>query len=168
MAADLAQPDIHPAAFVADSARIRGMVTIAQDAVIMFGVVIRAELDVIRIGEGTNIQDNSVVHCDEGVPTVIGSRATVGHAAVIHGSVIGDRCLVGIGAMALNRSELGEGAWLAAGSVLPEGRSIPPWTLAMGTPARTIRELTEDEIARQASGAAEYQRLRLLYRGELG
>lgn len=160
---DPGHPEVHPSAFVADTARVHGRVTIAQDAVIMFGVVIRAEFDAITVGVGTNIQDNAVVHCDAGVPTLIGSASTVGHAAVVHGTVIGDRCLVGIGAMALNGSELGEGAWLAAGSVLTEGRSIPPWTLAMGAPAKPVRELTEDEVARQASGAADYQRLRRLY-----
>ncbi len=159
----LDQPEIHPEAFVAETARVFGRVTIAENAVIMFGVVIRAELDSVFIGSGTNVQDNSVVHCDEGIPTLIGSDTTIGHAAVIHGATIGDRCLVGIGAKALNGSDLGEGSWLAAGSVLPEGRVIPAWTLAMGIPARPVRELTPGEISRQASGAAEYQRLRRLY-----
>jgi carbonic anhydrase/acetyltransferase-like protein (isoleucine patch superfamily) len=163
MTQSLDRPDIHPDAFVADTARVFGRVSIARDAVIMFGVVIRAELDSITIGSGTNIQDNAVVHCDEGVPTTIGLDTTVGHAAVIHGATIGERCLVGIGARALNGSEMGDGAWLAAGSVLPEGRMIPAWTLAMGIPAKPVRELTDEEIARQASGAAEYQRLRRLY-----
>ncbi len=89
---------------------------------------------------------------------------TIGHAAVVHGASVGDHCLVGIGAKALNGSELGEGAWLAAGSVLTEARSIPPWTLAVGVPAKPLRDLTEEEIARQANGVVEYQRLRLLYR----
>jgi carbonic anhydrase/acetyltransferase-like protein (isoleucine patch superfamily) len=130
----------------------------------MFGVVIRAEADAVVVGDDTNLQDNVVVHCDEGMPTRIGSSVTVGHAAVVHGATVGDHCLVGIGAMALNGSELGEGAWLAAGSVLTEGKRIPPWTLAVGIPAKPIRDLTEDEIARQADGIAEYQRLRRLYR----
>lgn len=158
-------PVIHPDAFVADTARIHGRVTISHNAVIMFGVVIRAELDAVTIGVDSNIQDNTVVHCDEGIPTTIGSRVTVGHAAVIHGATIGDRCLVGIGAKALNGSVLGEGSWLAAGSVLTEGREIPAWTLAMGTPAKPVRALTEAEIDRQSNGVDEYQRLRRLYRG---
>jgi carbonic anhydrase/acetyltransferase-like protein (isoleucine patch superfamily) len=129
--------------------------------------VIRAELDRVEIGADTNIQDNSVVHCDEDAPCVIGERVTVGHAAVVHGAVVEDRCLVGIGAKLLNRSRLGEGAWLAAGSVLTEGREIPPWTLAMGTPAKPVRELTEDEIHRQVEGADHYRELRELYRARL-
>ncbi len=161
---DLPEPRIHPEAYVAPTAVVRGGVTIGRMAVVMFGVVIRAEFDAIEIGEQTNIQDNSVVHCDEGIPTRIGSRVTIGHAAVIHGATIGDHCLVGIGSRALNGSTLGEGSWLAAGSVLPEGREIPPYTLAMGTPAKPVRELRPEEIQRQRSGVDDYLRLGASYR----
>jgi carbonic anhydrase/acetyltransferase-like protein (isoleucine patch superfamily) len=104
-----------------------------------------------------------VLHCDEDIPCIVGKEATIGHAAIVHGATIGDHCLVGIGARALNNSVLGEGAWLAAGSLLPEGREIPPWTLAMGTPAKPVRELTEDEIARQRDGVATYLRYARTY-----
>lgn len=164
----LGTPRIHADAYVAPSARVHGDVTIGARAVIMFGVVIRAEADTITIGEDTNLQDNVVVHCDEGIPTRIGRAVTVGHAAVVHGATIGDRCLVGIGSLVLNGAEIGEGGWLAAGSLLPEGKQVPPWTLAVGTPARPVRELTPDEIQRQVDGAAEYQRLRVRYRDSLG
>jgi carbonic anhydrase/acetyltransferase-like protein (isoleucine patch superfamily) len=165
---DLAEPRIDPAAFVAPGAAIHGDVTIAPGAFVLFGVVIRAELDRVVIGADSNIQDNSVVHCDEDAPCVIGDRVTVGHSAVVHGALVGDRCLVGIGAKLLNRSRLGEGAWLAAGSVLAEGREIPQWTLAMGTPAKPVRELTEDEIRRQVEGVDHYMELRELYRARFG
>ena len=164
MPIDLPEPIIDTEAFVAPTAVVHGDVRIGRLAVIMFGVVIRAEFDSIVIGAETNIQDNSVVHCDEGVPTSIGDRVTLGHAAVVHGATIGDRCLVGIGARALNGSVLGEGSWLAAGSVLPEGREIPPYTLAMGTPAKPIRELRPEEIERQRSGVDDYLRLGATYR----
>ena len=137
-------PTIHPTALVAPGAHVYGDVVIGADVFVLFGAVIRAELDQIVIGNETNIQDNAVFHCDEGVPALVGHRVTVGHSAVIHGSTVGDRALIGIGAMALNRSRIGEGAWLAAGSVLPEGKSVPPWTLALGSPAQPVRELTED------------------------
>lgn len=163
-AIELPEPSIHPDAYVAPTAVVRGRVEIGRRAVVMFGVVMRAEFDVIEVGEETNIQDNSVVHCDEGVPARIGSRVTVGHAAVIHGATVGDNCLVGIGSRALNGSVLGEGAWLAAGSVLPEGREIPAYTLAMGTPAKPIRELRPEEIERQRSGVDDYLRLGATYR----
>ena len=160
----LANPTIHATAFCAPSAHIHGDVTIAELAVVMFGVVIRAEDDRIEVGARTNIQDNSVLHCDEGIPCTVGSETTIGHAAVVHGATIGDHCLVGIGARALNNSVLGEGAWLGAGALLPEGKEIPPWTLAIGTPAKPIRELTEDEINRQRDGVAAYLRYADSYR----
>jgi len=162
----LPNPVVHPSAFVAESARVYGSVEIQAGAIVMFGAVLRAELDRIVIGEESNLQDNVVVHADLGFPTAVGRRVTVGHAAVIHGATIGDHCLVGIGALVLNGSELGEGVWLAAGSVLPEGRAIPPWTLAMGTPAKPVRELTREEIERQDAGVDVYLRFGKTY-GEL-
>jgi carbonic anhydrase/acetyltransferase-like protein (isoleucine patch superfamily) len=155
---------VDPSTFIASSAVIRGRVSIGANAVILFGVVIRAEEDEVVIGDSTNIQDNSVVHCDMGFPTRIGARTTVGHGAIVHGASIGDGCLVGIGATALNGSRLGEGAWLAAGGVLTEGRSIPAWTLAAGVPARPIRPLTDEEIERQRSGILTYLELGEQYR----
>jgi carbonic anhydrase/acetyltransferase-like protein (isoleucine patch superfamily) len=153
---EIGKPHIDASAYVADSAEIRGHVTVGPQAVIMFGVVVRAEFDRISIGEASNLQDNVVLHADKGKPCVIGSRVTVGHAAVVHGATVADHCLVGIGALVLNGAEMGEGSWIAAGGVLPEGKSIPPWTIAVGLPARPVRELTEDEIARQRSGVEDY------------
>ncbi|HVR77110.1 MAG TPA: gamma carbonic anhydrase family protein [Acidimicrobiia bacterium] len=161
------EPVIDPTAVVLPGARIHGQVTIGPRSFVLFGAVIRADLDRIVIGSETNIQDNAVLHCDEGIPCLLGDRVTVGHSAVVHGALVGDRCLVGIGGLLLNRSRLGEGAWLAAGSVLPEGREIPPWTLAMGTPARPIRELTAAEIARADEGVDSYVGLLGHYRQAL-
>lgn len=158
------QPKIHETAVISPGSHIYGDVTIDADVFVLFGAVIRAELDRISIGSETNIQDNCVFHCDEDVPAILGRRVTVGHGAVIHGSEIGDRALIGIGAKALNRSIVGEGAWLAAGSVLPEGKTIPAWTLAMGTPAEPVRELTEDEIAHADEGVDHYLELAAAYR----
>ncbi|HSJ35725.1 MAG TPA: gamma carbonic anhydrase family protein [Acidimicrobiia bacterium] len=162
----IAAPVIEPGAFVAPNAIVRGAVRIGAGAVVLFGAVLRAEEDQVEVGPETNIQDNVVVHCDTGFPARIGARTTVGHSAVVHGAEVGDECLVGIGALALNGSVLEQGAWLAAGSVLPEGRRIPAWTLAVGTPARPLRELTADEIERQRSGMQTYLRLRDLYAKE--
>lgn len=160
----LPEPNISASAVIAPRANVFGDVSIGDHVFILFGVTIRAEFDHIEIGAETNIQDNTVVHCDEGVPTHIGERVTVGHAAVIHGSTVGDRALIGIGATTLNRSVVGEGAWLAAGSVLTEGSEIPPWTLAVGTPARPLRELTESEIERADNGVKHYLDLGDVYR----
>jgi carbonic anhydrase/acetyltransferase-like protein (isoleucine patch superfamily) len=149
---------------VAPGAQIYGDVTLDSDVFVLFGTVIRAELDRVVVGSETNIQDNCVFHCDEDVPTIVGTRVTVGHSAVVHGATVGDRALIGIGAKALNDSEIGEGAWLASGSVLPEGKSIPAWTLAMGIPAKPVRDLTEKEIQRADEGVDHYLELLAAYR----
>jgi len=161
-------PKIDPTAFVAPDARLYGDITVEGRAVIMFGTVIRAELDHVRVGAETNIQDNCVLHVDAGFPCLLGRRATVGHAAVVHGATVGDHCLVGIGARLLNGSSLGEGSWLAAGSVLTEGRAIPPGTLAMGIPAKPVRQLTIAERAAQSEGVDTYLDFGLQYARLLG
>ena len=158
------EPRIHPSAFLSPGVQVHGAVTVGPEAFLLFGVVIRAELDTIDVGAQTNIQDNSVLHCDEGVPCVVGSRVTVGHAAVVHGAVIEDRALIGIGARVLNRAHVGTGAWIAAGSVLTEGSSVPEWTLAMGTPAKPVRDLTDSEIQRADEGVHHYLELATRYR----
>lgn len=168
MTTRLPDPVIHPSALIAPGAHVYGNVTIGADVFVLFGSVVRAEHDRIVIGAGTNLQDNSVVHCDEGFPCTIGERVTVGHGVVVHGAEIGDRALIGIGAHALNRSRVGEGAWLAAGAVLTEGSSIPPWTLAVGIPAKPIRDLTDEEAARADDGVDRYIELAAVYREILG
>lgn len=159
----MSSPVIHPSAFVAPGVHIYGDALIREWAVVMFGVVIRAEFDQVEVGRRSNIQDNAVLHVDEGFPCVVGSHTTVGHGVVLHGATVGDHCLVGIGARALNGSVLGDGAWLASGAVLPEGRTVPPWTLAIGIPAKPVRELTEGEIERQRHGVEAYQQLAATY-----
>lgn len=165
---DLGIPQIDPTAFVAPTAVLYGDITIDRHAVIMFGTVIRAELDIVHVGTESNIQDNCVIHVDRGYPAQIGKRVTVGHAAVIHGATIGDHCLVGIGSRALNGSVMGEGSWLAAGSILTPGKSIPSWTLAMGAPAKPVRHLTEEEVTSQRVGVNDYLRFGAAYAHLLG
>lgn len=160
---DLATPQIDPTAFVAPNAHIYGDVAIGPEAVVMFGVVIRAEVDRVTVGARSNLQDGVIVHVDRGVPCSIGHDVTVGHGAIVHGATVGAHCLVGIGSRVLNGSVMGEGSWLAAGSLLPEGKEIPPWTLAVGTPAKPVRELREDEIERQRNGVADYVEFGRLY-----
>lgn len=158
------EPKIHPTALIAPGAQIHGDVTIDSDVFVLFGAVIRAELDRVELGAETNVQDNSVFHCDEGAPCLVGERVTIGHSAVVHGALVGDRALIGIGAKALDRSRVGEGAWLAAGSLLPEEKVIPPWTLAMGVPAKPVRDLSEEEVARADEGVDHYLELLASYR----
>lgn len=160
----LGTPSVDPSAFVATSAQIHGDVRVGASAVVMFGAVLRAEVEHIAIGEQSNVQDNAVFHSDEDFPVILGKRVTVGHAAVVHGAVVGDHCLVGIGALALNGSVMGEGSWLAAGAVLAEGRTIDPWTIAAGVPAKPIRKLRPDEIERASTGVDHNLRIPDLYR----
>ena len=155
-------------AYIADTARVLGNVTLGDDCNIWFGSVLRGDVAPITLGVGCNVQDNCVLHVDEGFPALLGRRVTVGHGAVVHGATIGDNCLVGIGARALNGSSMGEGAWLAAGSVLTEGRAIPAWTLALGTPAKPVRDLTDAEIAAQSEGVDHYLDLGAAYARLLG
>ncbi len=164
----LLDPTIDPSAFVAPGAQIHGDVRIGPAAVVMFGAVLRAEMEAIDIGAESNVQDNCVFHTDAGYPVRIGRRVTVGHAAVVHGATVADHCLVGIGALMLNGSSLGEGAWLAAGSTLTPGKHIPPWTLAAGTPATAIRELRPAEIASQDEGIGHYLAFAAMYRERFG
>jgi carbonic anhydrase/acetyltransferase-like protein (isoleucine patch superfamily) len=158
------RPDIDPTAFVAPGGQVHGQVRIGPLTFVLFGAVLRGELDRIEVGRETNIQDNAIVHTDDGAPATLGDRVTIGHSAVVHGAGIGDRALIGIGALVLNRATVGEGAWLGAGSVLTEGSSIPAWTLAVGAPARPRRELTDEEVARADEGVDHYLEMMEAYR----
>ncbi|NOX62463.1 MAG: gamma carbonic anhydrase family protein [Chloroflexi bacterium] len=159
------QPDrIHPTAFIAPTATVIGHVTIGAEASIWFGAVLRGDADEIEVGPGTNIQDNVVVHADPGYPTRIGANVTIGHAAVVHGCTIDDGALIGMNATVLNGAHIGAGAIVAAGAVVPPGASIPAGALAMGAPARVVRELDEAGRAEGARGAATYRRRAQLYR----
>ena len=164
----LIEPTIDLTAFVAPTAAIYGNVVVGRAAVIMFGAVMRAEMESITIGEESNVQDNCVFHTDAGFPVALGSRVTVGHGAVVHGGTVADHCLVGIGAIMLNGSSLVEGAWLAAGSMLTPGKSVPPWTLAAGSPAQPIRDLRPEEIRSQDEGIGHYLAFADMYRERLG
>ncbi|PTA69215.1 gamma carbonic anhydrase family protein [Deinococcus arcticus] len=132
-------PQIHPTAFVAPSADIIGQVTVAEDASVWYGAVLRGDLEPITVGLGSNVQDGAVLHTDAGWPCVLSERVTVGHRAVVHGATCGPGSLVGMGAVMLSGSSLGAGAMLGAGAVLPEGAHVPDGMLAVGVPARVVR-----------------------------
>lgn len=157
-------PRVAPDAFVAPGAHLSGDVEVAAGASIWFNAVVRADLDRVRIGRGSNLQDGCVVHCDEGKPCLIGADVSVGHGAVLHGCTVGDGALIGMGAIVLNGAEVGAGAIVAAGAVVPEGATIPPGMLAMGVPARVLRAVRPDERERARLGAEHYQSLARAYR----
>lgn len=157
------QPTVAQSAFVAPSATLIGEVSIDEEAVVMFGVVARADRAAISLGRGSNLQDNVVVHGDPGFPAHIGSGVSVGHGAIIHGATIEDDVLVGMGAIVLNGARIGAGSLIAAGAIVLEGTVIPPKSLVAGVPGAIKRETTEDERAHIASNAATYRDLGRAY-----
>jgi carbonic anhydrase/acetyltransferase-like protein (isoleucine patch superfamily) len=150
-------PAVHPESWIADSAMIIGRVSIAASASVFYGAVVRGDSNSIEIGEGTNLQDNVVVHADPGFPTRVGAGISVGHGAVLHGCTIGDRTLVGMNATVLNGAVVGEECLIAAGALVLEGAEIPPRSLVAGVPGKVRRELTADEIEHVRQNAVGYQ-----------
>ena len=143
-------------AYVAPNATIVGAVQVGPQASVWFGSVLRGDNEPIVIGARTNVQDLTVIHTDEGVPCTLGSGVTVGHRAVLHGATVGDGALIGIGAIVLNGATVGDEAMVGAGAVVTEGQVIPPRHLALGVPAKVVRELTDEEIERLRAAAAHY------------
>ncbi len=133
--------------FIAHDATLAGSIILENQVNIWFGVVIRADNDQVHIGEATNIQDGSVLHCDPGFPLTIGKRVTVGHKVMLHGCTVGDGALVGINSVILNGAKIGAGSLVGANSLVPEGKEIPPGVLAVGSPAKVVRELKPEQIA---------------------
>ncbi|MEF9991005.1 MAG: gamma carbonic anhydrase family protein [Romboutsia sp.] len=150
------EPKIDQSVFVAESSDIIGKVDIGKKSSIWYNVVIRGDEQTITIGENTNIQDGSVVHIGWNLPTQIGNNVTIGHKALIHGCKIGDNTLIGMGSIVLDGAEVGEFTLLAAGSLVPPGKKIPSGVLAMGSPAKVIRELTEEEKQANIKSALDY------------
>jgi carbonic anhydrase/acetyltransferase-like protein (isoleucine patch superfamily) len=157
-------PVVDPSAYVDVSAQVIGDVTIGAESSVWMNVVIRGDVNVIRIGARTNIQDGSVVHVMHDThPTRIGDDVTVGHGALVHGCTVHDRVLVGMGAILLNGAVVGEDSIVAAGSLVTEGTEIPPRSMVMGRPARVKRPLSEAEVASILDYARNYVRYRLDY-----
>jgi len=152
-------PQIHPDAWVAENATIVGNVVVEAGANIWYGCVLRCEFDSgITIGEGTSVQDNTVMHADPGLPIIVGKQVLIGHATVIHGATLEDGCLIGIQATVLNGAVVGAQSTIAAGAVVLEGQKIPPGVLAAGVPAKVVRELDEAGRQRPAIAAQYYVR----------
>ena len=143
-------------AYVAKNAIVTGDVTLAEDVSIWFGVTIRGDDAPISIGPRTNMQDNSVIHCDTDAPQRIGADCTIGHGAILHGVEMGDGVLVGMGATILGGAKIGEGAVIAAGALVKENAEVPPHTLMAGVPARAVREISEKERAFMAHSIPHY------------
>ena len=150
------KPKVADSAYVDPGAHVIGDVEIGESSSIWPTSVLRGDIEPIRVGAMTNIQDGSLIHTDRGFPAVIGDRVTVGHAAVLHGCTVEDDSLIGIGARVLTGARIGRGAVVAAGALVPEGMDVAPDTLVMGTPAKPRRPVTAEEKVRFERGVAGY------------
>ncbi len=161
-------PEIKDDVFIAPSADIIGRVKIGKGSSVWFGCLIRGDVESIQIGEYTNIQDHSIIHVTGGkYPTIIGNYCTLGHRVTIHGSVLKDYAFIGIGATVLDNCEIGSFSILAAGSLLPPGKKIPDGMLAMGSPAKIIRPITEEEKQMILRTQENYYKLSLEYKNKI-
>jgi carbonic anhydrase/acetyltransferase-like protein (isoleucine patch superfamily) len=157
-------PRIPSSAFIDESAQVIGEVEIGEESSVWMCVVVRGDVNWIRIGKRTNIQDGAVVHGMLNThPTAVGDEVTIGHGAILHGCTIEDRCLIGMGAILLNGSHVGSGSIVAAGTLLVEGMNVPPRSLVMGSPGKVKRELTDTEYASIQAYADRYVGYRLEY-----
>jgi carbonic anhydrase/acetyltransferase-like protein (isoleucine patch superfamily) len=160
-------PRVAASAFLAEGSVVVGDVEIGDGSSIWFGTVVRGDVNHVRIGARTNVQDQSVVHVTSRThPTVIGDDVTVGHAAVLHGCTVHDRCLVGIGAIVLDGAVVGPDAMIGAGALVPPGMVVPPGKLVLGSPAKVKRDLTPEEISSLRTSAANYVGYAARHRGE--
>ncbi len=151
------KPVIHPTAFVAPNATLRGDISLAADSSVFYGAVLRGDTASITIGEGSNIQDNCVVHVDPGLPVTVGKNVTVGHGAILHGCTVGDETLIGMGAIVLNGARIGSHCLIGAGALVTQSTVIPDGMMALGSPARVKSPLTPEAIASLHETALHYR-----------
>ena len=149
-------PDIDPTAYVAEEAIVIGRVTLAAHASVWFHVTARGDNEMIRIGANSNVQEGCVLHTDPGFPLTIGENVTVGHQAMLHGCVIGDGALIGIQAIILNGAKIGKNCLVGAGALVTEGKEFPDNSLIIGSPAKAVRTLNAEDIARMHGNTARY------------
>lgn len=155
---DLQKPTLEPDVFIAEGAICMGNVTVGKGSSIWYHATVRADRECIHIGNYTNIQDNSVIHVDEGFPVCIGDYVTIGHGAILHGCEIGDNTLVGMGAILLNGARIGKGCIIGAGALVTQNMEVPDDTLLLGSPARAVRETTGTEREKNHQNAEAYYR----------
>jgi carbonic anhydrase/acetyltransferase-like protein (isoleucine patch superfamily) len=153
------EPRIDPTAWVAPNATLVGDVTLEANASVFYGVVIRADRDAISVGEGSNVQDNVVMHTDVGLRLGVGAGVSIGHSAILHGCTIGDNCLIGMGATIMNGAVIGAGSLVAAGALVLENTAVPPGSLVVGTPAKVVRALGAKGSAGILENARHYLEL---------
>ncbi|MGV8949979.1 MAG: gamma carbonic anhydrase family protein [Cypionkella sp.] len=156
-ALDDIRPEIAASAWIAETAVLIGKIVVEDEASIWFGAVLRGDNEEIRIGRGSNLQENSVLHTDMGYPLSIGANCTIGHKAMLHGCTIGEGSLIGMGATVLNGAKIGKGCLIGAGALITEGKEIPDGSLVMGAPGKVVRMLDDAARARLIKSAEGYQ-----------
>jgi len=150
-------PTIHPDAWAAPDATLIGRVVLEEGASVWFGAVLRGDNEEVRVGAGSNVQDNAVLHTDIGYPLRIGANCTIGHRVMLHGCTVGDGSLIGMGATLLNGARIGRGCLIGAGALITEGKDIPDFSLVMGAPGRVVRALDDAAQARLIASAEAYR-----------
>ncbi len=149
-------PKIDPSAFIAKGAVVMGDVTLKANSSVWYNAVLRCIDEPIVIGEGSNIQDNTVIHVDEGCPVIIGQNVTVGHSSIIHGCNIGDNSLIGMGSIIMNGAVIGSNCIIGAGALVTQNTIIPDNSLVLGSPAKVVRQLSKEDVAGNAASAHHY------------
>lgn len=166
-----ASPEVHPGAWIAPGAHLIGDVHIAEGASVWFGAVLRGDVCSISIGAYSNVQDNTVIHAESArdgepcTPTIVGERVTIGHACVVHGCVVEDRVLVGMGAIVMNHAHIGAECILGARALVSEHKTMPARSLVIGIPGKVVREVSAEELAFIPYSAQHYWELAQSYRG---
>ncbi len=150
-------PQIHDDTWAAPDANLIGKVVMEQGASVWFGCTLRADHEEIRVGEGSNVQENCVMHVDPGFPLTIGKNCTIGHKVMLHGCTIGENSLIGMGAIVLNGAKIGKNCLIGAGALITEGKEIPDNSLVMGSPGKVVRQLDDSAAQRLTLSALHYQ-----------
>ena len=149
-------PKLDPNSWVASNSVVIGKVELKKDSNIWFNVTLRGDVEPITVGEGSNVQDGSVVHSDPGCPVIIGKNVTVGHLVMLHGCVIEDDCLIGIGSTILNKAKIGKNSIIGANALITENKVIPERSLVLGSPGKIVRQVTDEEIKSIKENADHY------------
>lgn len=157
-------PRLADTAWVADNAQVIGDVQLAPGSSVWFGATLRGDTEPIVVGEGSNVQDGSVLHADVGYPVTLGRHVTVGHQVMLHGCTIGDESLIGIGAIVLNGAKIGKNCLVGAGALVTEGKEFPDGSMIIGSPAKAMRQLTPEQIEGLRRSAAHYRENAQRYR----
>jgi len=161
------QPSISSNYYIAPGAAVLGDIRIGEDVSIWFNAVLRGDNDFIEVGDGTNVQDGAVLHCDEGFPITLGQRVTVGHKAMLHGCTVGDGSLIGMNAVVLNGAVIGKNCLIGANALVTEGMQVPDGSVVLGSPAKVVKQVDAKGLAMIENGAQHYIDKIALYKDSL-